>query len=139
MRSNNQQENKALTPMQKQAVLVCAVCALAAVLTIGITLTTYITIDQHTRMNVIFRIPKIRSDLIHCEILFDILIGAEHANTFVSPHTTVGTFTPNNVIKTGSSLESGFFNLVITVTGSHFHPIRKIFTDFIFPIQSKTL
>ena len=30
MRSNNQQENKALTPMQKQAVLVCIVCALAA-------------------------------------------------------------------------------------------------------------
>ena len=29
MRSNNQQENKALTPMQKQAVLVCIVCALA--------------------------------------------------------------------------------------------------------------
>ena len=25
MRSNNQQENKALTPMQKQAVLVCIV------------------------------------------------------------------------------------------------------------------
>ena len=39
MRSNNQQENKALTPMQKQAVLVCIVCALAALLTIGITLT----------------------------------------------------------------------------------------------------
>ncbi len=38
MRSNNQQENKALTPMQKQAVLVCIVCALAALLTIGITL-----------------------------------------------------------------------------------------------------
>lgn len=37
MRSNNQQENKALTPMQKQAVLVCIVCALAALLTIGIT------------------------------------------------------------------------------------------------------
>ena len=39
MRSNNQQENQALTPMQKQAVLVCIVCALAALLTIGITLT----------------------------------------------------------------------------------------------------
>ena len=39
MKSNNQQENKALTPMQKQAVLVCIVCALAALLTIGITLT----------------------------------------------------------------------------------------------------
>ena len=39
MRSNNQKENHALTPMQKQAVLVCTVCALAAVLTIGITLT----------------------------------------------------------------------------------------------------
>ena len=40
MRSNNQQENQTLTPMQKQAVLVCIVCALAALLTIGITLTT---------------------------------------------------------------------------------------------------
>ena len=40
MRSNNQKENQALTPMQKQAVLVCIVCALAALLTIGITLTT---------------------------------------------------------------------------------------------------
>ena len=39
MRSNHQQENQALTPMQKQAVLVCIVCALAALLTIGITLT----------------------------------------------------------------------------------------------------
>ena len=39
MRSNNQQENKALTPMQKQAVLVCIVCALAALLTIGINIT----------------------------------------------------------------------------------------------------
>ena len=39
MRSNNQKENQALTPMQKQAVLVCIVCALAALLTIGITLT----------------------------------------------------------------------------------------------------
>ena len=39
MRSNNQQENQTLTPMQKQAVLVCIVCALAALLTIGITLT----------------------------------------------------------------------------------------------------
>lgn len=39
MRNNNQQENQALTPMQKQAVLVCIVCALAALLTIGITLT----------------------------------------------------------------------------------------------------
>ena len=38
MRSNNQKENQALTPMQKQAVLVCIVCALAALLTIGITL-----------------------------------------------------------------------------------------------------
>ena len=34
-----QPEKQSLTPMQKQAVLVCAVCALAAVLTIGITLT----------------------------------------------------------------------------------------------------
>ena len=32
MRSNNQKENQALTPMQKQAVLVCIVCALAALL-----------------------------------------------------------------------------------------------------------
>ena len=39
MRSNHQQENQTLTPMQKQAVLVCIVCALAALLTIGITLT----------------------------------------------------------------------------------------------------
>ena len=39
MRRNNQQENQTLTPMQKQAVLVCIVCALAALLTIGITLT----------------------------------------------------------------------------------------------------
>ena len=39
MRSNNQKENQALTPMQKQAVLVCIVCALAALLTICITLT----------------------------------------------------------------------------------------------------
>ena len=34
-----QPEKQSLTPMQKQAVLVCTVCALAAVLTIGITLT----------------------------------------------------------------------------------------------------
>ena len=39
MRSNHQQENQTLTPMQKQAVLVCIVCALATLLTIGITLT----------------------------------------------------------------------------------------------------
>ena len=32
MRSNNQQENQTLTPLQKQAVLVCIVCALAALL-----------------------------------------------------------------------------------------------------------
>ena len=36
---NKRPEKQSLTPMQKQAVLVCAVCALAAVLTIGITLT----------------------------------------------------------------------------------------------------
>ena len=34
-----QPEKQSLTPMQKQAVLVCIVCALAALLTIGITLT----------------------------------------------------------------------------------------------------
>lgn len=39
MKNNAQQENQTLTPMQKQAVLVCIVCALAALLTIGITLT----------------------------------------------------------------------------------------------------
>ncbi len=36
---NTRPEKQSLTPMQKQAVLVCAVCALAALLTIGITLT----------------------------------------------------------------------------------------------------
>ena len=36
---NTRPEKQSLTPMQKQAVLVCSVCALAAVLTIGITLT----------------------------------------------------------------------------------------------------
>ena len=39
MRQNTQPEKQSLTPMQKQAVLVCIVCALAALLTIGITLT----------------------------------------------------------------------------------------------------
>ena len=34
-----QPEKQSRTPMQKQAVLFCAVCALAADLTIGITLT----------------------------------------------------------------------------------------------------
>ena len=38
MRQNTQPEKQPLTPMQKQAVLVCVVCALAALLTIGITL-----------------------------------------------------------------------------------------------------
>ena len=37
MRQNTQPEKQSLTPMQKQAVLVCIVCALAALLTIGIT------------------------------------------------------------------------------------------------------
>ena len=36
---NTRPEKQALTPMQKQAVLVCSVCALAAILTIAITLT----------------------------------------------------------------------------------------------------
>lgn len=36
---NTRPEKQSLTPMQKQAVLVCIVCALAALLTIGITLT----------------------------------------------------------------------------------------------------
>ena len=39
MRTNDQQDKQSLTPMQKQAVLVCVICALAALLTIGITLT----------------------------------------------------------------------------------------------------
>ena len=39
MRKNEQQNQQTLTPMQKQAVLVCVVCAMAALLTIGITLT----------------------------------------------------------------------------------------------------
>ena len=39
MRKNDQQDQQTLTPMQKQAVLVCVVCALAALLTISITLT----------------------------------------------------------------------------------------------------
>ena len=39
MKQNTQPEKQTLTPMQKQAVLVCIVCALAALLTIGITLT----------------------------------------------------------------------------------------------------
>ncbi len=39
MRQNTRPEKQSLTPMQKQAVLVCIVCALAALLTIGITLT----------------------------------------------------------------------------------------------------
>ena len=39
MRQNTRQDKQSLTPMQKQAVLVCIVCALAALLTIGITLT----------------------------------------------------------------------------------------------------
>lgn len=38
MKQKNQQEKQALTPMQKQAVLVCAVCAAAILLTAGITL-----------------------------------------------------------------------------------------------------
>lgn len=38
MKQNDQQEKQALTPMQKQAVLVCAVCAAAILLTAGITL-----------------------------------------------------------------------------------------------------
>ena len=36
---NTRPEKQSLTPMQKQAVLVCSVCALAAILTIAITLT----------------------------------------------------------------------------------------------------
>lgn len=36
---NTRPEKQALTPMQKQAVLVCSVCALAAILTIAITMT----------------------------------------------------------------------------------------------------
>ncbi len=39
MKQNIQPDKQTLTPMQKQAVLVCIVCALAALLTIGITLT----------------------------------------------------------------------------------------------------
>ena len=39
MKQNTQPEKQSLTPMQKQAVLVCTVCALALLLTIGITLT----------------------------------------------------------------------------------------------------
>lgn len=38
MRQNLQSDKQSLTPLQKQAVLVCIVCALAALLTIGITL-----------------------------------------------------------------------------------------------------
>lgn len=38
MKQKDQQEKQALTPMQKQAVLVCAVCAAAILLTAGITL-----------------------------------------------------------------------------------------------------
>lgn len=38
MRQNDQQGKQALTPMQKQAILVCVVCALAILLTTGITL-----------------------------------------------------------------------------------------------------
>ena len=38
MRQNDRSDKQSLTPMQKQAVLVCMVCALAALLTIGITL-----------------------------------------------------------------------------------------------------
>lgn len=36
---NTRPEKQSLTPMQKQAVLVCSVCALAAILTIAITMT----------------------------------------------------------------------------------------------------
>ena len=39
MKQNIQPEKQSLTPLQKQAVLVCTVCALALLLTIGITLT----------------------------------------------------------------------------------------------------
>ena len=39
MKQNTQPEKQSLTPLQKQAVLVCTVCALALLLTIGITLT----------------------------------------------------------------------------------------------------
>lgn len=39
MTQNNQSGNESMTPMQKQAILVCVICALAALLTIGITLT----------------------------------------------------------------------------------------------------
>ena len=39
MKQNTQPEKQSLTPMQKQAVLVCTVCALALLLTIGVTLT----------------------------------------------------------------------------------------------------
>ena len=39
MKQNTQPEKQTLTPMQKQAVLVCFVCALALLLTIGITMT----------------------------------------------------------------------------------------------------
>lgn len=38
MRQNDQQGKQSLTPMQKQAILVCVVCALAILLTTGITL-----------------------------------------------------------------------------------------------------
>ena len=39
MKQNTQPEKQSLTPLQKQAVLVCTVCALALLVTIGITLT----------------------------------------------------------------------------------------------------
>ena len=39
MNRKTQSDKQSMTPLQRQAVLVCAVCALAALLTIGITLT----------------------------------------------------------------------------------------------------
>ena len=39
MNPRTQSDKQSMTPLQRQAVLVCVVCALAALLTIGITLT----------------------------------------------------------------------------------------------------
>ena len=39
MNHKNQSDKQSMTSLQRQAVLVCVVCALAALLTVGITLT----------------------------------------------------------------------------------------------------
>ena len=57
--------------------------------TVFIALTTYIAINQHTRMHIFSGLTQIVGDVVFSKVLVDFLITTEHTQTLQTPQATV--------------------------------------------------